>query len=63
MKVTEMRCLDMMEWLKNREDDIIYEMSYYSSPGVSRALIDLEEELQLVREIKDVVGGYHEQAN
>lgn len=50
-----LRTMAYMDWLTGKEDDLQYEMSYYVSPGVGRALKDLEDELQLVRELKDIV--------
>lgn len=50
-----LRTMAYMEWLVGKEDDLQYEMAYYVSPGVGRALKDLEDELQLVRELKDIV--------
>ena len=50
-----LRTMAYMDWLTEKEDDLQYEMAYYVSPGVGRALKDLEDELQMVRELKDIV--------
>ena len=52
MKVTELRSMDLMEWLKEQEEFVLFSLDYCESPAER---VELGEELQLIREIKYIV--------
>jgi hypothetical protein len=54
MKPKSLRCLDYMDWLKNQEEFLLWQLGFLSPPDS----IDEQEELQLVREIKEIVKKY-----
>jgi hypothetical protein len=54
MVARELRTMDYLDWLKNQEEFLLWQLSFLS-PADS---IDEGEELQLVREIKELVTNY-----
>ena len=60
MKTTELRVEDYLDWLKNQEEFVLFSLDYCESPAER---VELGEELQLIREIKEVVkhGGEDEE--
>lgn len=68
MKLSDIRVMDYLDWLKEREEDLLERMGLLDSPPRSvdmmNQLITLGDELQLIREIKEIVskhGGDDEQ--
>ena len=55
MKQAELRTLDYLDWLKKQEAWVLFLLEYGESPAER---IDLGEELQMIREIKDIVTKY-----
>ncbi len=54
MKQTEMRCVDYLDWLREQEEWVLYQLDMESlTSPVDR--IELGEELQMIREIKQIV--------
>ena len=58
MKIHELRCVDYLDWLKVQEEFVLYEIELSSGVGDImnvEELEELEEELQLIRELKGLV--------
>lgn len=58
MKLQTLRSMDYLEWLKQEEEFLIYSIECFESVGDMRSSIEAGENLQMVREIKDIVTDY-----
>lgn len=61
MKLSDIRVMDYLDWLKEQEEYVLFSIDYTESPAER---VELGEELQIVREIKEIVskhGGDDEQ--
>jgi hypothetical protein len=55
MKVKSLRCCDYLEWLRQEEDYLVWELEL---PGSDMDYNSIKETLQIVREIKEIVSNY-----
>ena len=55
MKQREMRAMDYLDWLKEQEEFVVFNLDYAESPAER---VELGEELRLIREIKEIVRKY-----
>lgn len=60
MKLQTLRSMDYLEWLKQEEEFLIYSIECFESVGDMRSSIEAGENLQMVREIKEIVKDYGE---
>lgn len=63
MKPKSLRCLDYLDWLKNQEEFLLWQLDVLKRtdrrcPADDADVKDEEAELQLVREIKELVTNY-----
>ena len=58
MKLQTLRSMDYLEWLRQEEEFLIYSIECFESVGDMRSSIEAGENLQMVREIKDIVKDY-----
>ena len=61
MKVTKLKVVDYLDWLKDQEEFAIYQIELESEIANNSAVESLEEELQNIRDIKDIVKKWGEQ--
>ena len=62
MKAVALKSVDYLEWLKNKEDKILDTITLEEAGNNLFSIEELEEELQMIRDIKDIVKkwGEHE---
>ena len=60
MKLQTLRSMDYLEWLRQEEEFLIYSIECFESVGDMRSSIEAGENLQMVREIKEIVKDYGE---
>jgi len=58
MKLQTLRSMDYLEWLKQEEEFLIYSIECFESVGDMRSSIEAGENLQIVRELKELVTDY-----
>ena len=58
MKLQTLRSMDYLEWLKQEEEFLIYSIECFESVGDMRSSVEAGENLQIIREIKDIVTDY-----
>ena len=58
MKLQTLRSMDYLEWLRQEEEFLIYSIECFEAVGDMRSSIEAGENLQMVREIKELVTDY-----
>lgn len=60
MKLQALRSMDYLEWLKQEEEFLIFSIESFESIGDMRSSVEAGENLQIVRELKNIVQDYGE---
>lgn len=58
MKLQTLRSMDYLEWLKQEEEFLVYSIECFEAVGDMRSSVEAGENLQIVRELKELVTDY-----
>ena len=60
MKIKSLRCMDYLEWLKQEEEYLIWSIEMSEEINDHRGAVVAGEQLQIVREIKDIISKWED---
>lgn len=58
MKLQTLRSMDYLEWLKQEEEFLVYSIECFGAVGDMRSSVEAGENLQIIRELKELVTDY-----